>query len=114
MITFNGNQPPQQPTGLNENPETIKTDTHSINGGRQRNQAPSKKRAVLSYSFATPATLQFYQALYDAAAPAAYVNDQSNKSGGSLSFTGIVDYDEDSYERGGTLGVALTVTIREE
>ena len=114
MITLNGNQPPQQPTGLNENPETIKTDTHSINGSRQRNQSDSKKRAVLAYDFALPATVQFYQALFDAAGPVAYFNDQSNKAGGTHTFTGIIDYDEGDYERGGSLGVSLTVTLREE
>lgn len=114
MITINGVQPPQQPTGLNENPETIKTDTHSINGSRQRNQSDSKKRAILSYDFATPATLQFFQALFDAAAAVNYFNDLSNKSGGTHTFTGIIDYDEGDYIRGGTLGVPLTITLREE
>ena len=114
MITFNGLTPPQQPTGLNENPEAIKTDTHSIDGSRQRNQADSKKRAVCTYTFATPATVQFFQALYDAASPVVYLNDQSNKYGGTHTFTGIIDYDEGDYERGGTLGVSLTISLREE
>ena len=113
MITLNGTQIPQQPSTLNENPEVIKTDTHAIDGTMQRNQSASKKRAVFTIVNARPATHQFIKALYDAAATVAYVNNSSNISGGSLSFTGIIDYDEAEYKQGGSLMVDLSVTIRE-
>lgn len=113
MITLNGTQIPQQPSSLNENPESIKTDTHSINGTRQRMQSASKKRAVFVLTFALPATHQFIKALYDAADVVDYRNDESNVEGGVLEFTGIIDYDESEYMRGGSLMVDLTVTVRE-
>jgi hypothetical protein len=113
MITLDSNPIPQQPSELNENPEQIKTDTHAIDGTRQRNQHPSKKRSVFRIRNAKPATYQFIKALYDAAAPVDYVNDESNVSGGTLEFTGIIDFNEDDFIRGGSLMVPLTVTIRE-
>lgn len=113
MITFNGIQPPQQPSGLNENDESIKTDTHSINGSVQRNQSDSKKRSSMNYVMATPATLQFFKALYDSASPVIYYNSQSNKPGGTHTFVGLIDYNEGDYVRGGSLMIPLSVTMRE-
>lgn len=114
MITINGTPSPQQPSKLNENPEQIKTDTHAIDGSVERYQLPSKQRAAFTIPMALPETFQFYRALYDAAAPVTYLNDKSNVPGGTLTFTGILDYNEDDYIRGGSLMVPLTVTIREE
>ncbi len=114
MITLGGNEIPQQPSVLNENPESIKTDTHAIDGTRQRMQEVSKKRSTFIITAATPTTYQFIKALYDAAAPVAYVNDDSRVSGGTLSFTGIIDFDDGDYIRGGSNLADLTVTIREE
>ena len=113
MITLNGTPIPQQPSSLNENPETIKTDTNSINGSRQRMQSPSKKRAVFVIKNARPATFQFIQGIYDLAAVVTYRNNQSNVAGGILEFTGIIDYDEAEFVRGGSLMTDVTVTIRE-
>lgn len=113
MITLNSNPIPQQPSSLNENPEAIKTDTHAIDGTRQRMQSPSKKRAVFVITHALPATYQFIKALYDAASTVVYRNDESNVLGGVLEFTGIIDYDVSEYIRGGSLMVDITVTVRE-
>jgi len=112
MITLNGNQPPESPNDLDENPNKVKTDTFAIDGTPQRLQFPSKKAAKLTYIMASAATYQFYKALYDAAAPVTYLNDQSNVSGGTLSFTGIIDFNEDAYIRGANL-VPLVITISE-
>jgi hypothetical protein len=114
MITLNGTQIPQQPSKLNENPEQVKTDTHAIDGSVERYQMPSKQHAVFTIPMALPATYQFIKALYDAASPVTYLNDKSNVPGGTLTFTGILDYNEDDYIRGGSLMVPLTVTIREQ
>lgn len=110
MITFNDVAPPQQPYDVNENPATIKTDTSSILGNISRMQAPSRKRAVLRF-MATPATFQFFQDLFDAATEVTYKNTHSNVSGGTLEFVGVIDYNEESYVRGGSKLVPLTVTI---
>jgi hypothetical protein len=114
MIYLNGTAIPQQPARLNENDESIKTDTFAIDGSMQRNQANSKKRASFTINMATPATFQFIKALYDAAAPVLYLNDASNVVGGVHTFTGIIDFNEDDYFRGGSLMVPLNVTIREQ
>jgi len=113
MITLNASPIPQQPSSLNENPEAIKTDTHAIDGTRQRMQSISKKRSVFVITHAFPATHQFIKDLYDAADTVDYRNDQSNVSGGVLEFTGIIDYDISEYIRGGSLMVDITVAIRE-
>lgn len=112
MITLNGNQPPESPNDLNEDPNRIKTDTFAIDGTPQRLQFPSKKMAKMTHIMASPATFQFYKALYDAAAPVTYLNDQSNVSGGTLTFTGIIDMNADAYIRGGSL-VPLVITVSE-
>ena len=112
MITFNDVAPPQQPITLNENPTKVKTDTSAILGNVQRMQAPSMGRSVMTFT-ATPATYQFFKALYDAADPVTYKNTDSNVSGGTLEFTGVIDYDEDVFINGGSNLVPLTVTIIE-
>lgn len=111
MITFNGLQPPQQPNKVNENPSTVKTDTYAIDGTPSRMQLPSRGRSQISFDAVRPETFQFFKALYDAATPVTYRNTNSNVPGGILEFTGIIDYNEDDYVRGGSLMVPLVVTI---
>lgn len=113
MITFNGVEPPEQPNQLNENPSTVKTDTFAIDGTPSRMQLPSKGRAKLTFNMATPDTFQFFKALFDAATVVTYRNTESNVSGGVLEFTGILDYNEDEYIRGGSLMVPLEITVME-
>lgn len=113
MITFNDVEPPQTPNSVNENPMTVKTDTHAILGNVSRMQAPRKKRAVLNYIMATPETYQFFAALFDSATAIVYKNTESNESGGVLEFTGIIDFNEEDYVRGGSLMVPLTITMLE-
>lgn len=113
MITFNGVEPPQQPTKLNENPSQVKSDTFAIDGTPSRMQMPSKGRSRMAFDMAKPETFQFFKALYDAAEPVTYRNDQSNVVGGILEFTGILDYNEDDFIRGGSLMVPLEVTMME-
>lgn len=111
MITLNGVAPAQQPSGLNEGPSFVKTDTSSINGNVQRMQYKARKRAKMSFDNLLPETYRMIKALYDAAEPVTYRNDQSNV--GVLEFTGIIDYNPDDYTRGGSLMVPMTVTITE-
>lgn len=111
MITLNGIELPQQPSGLNESPSFVKTDTSSINGNIQRMQYPAKKRVQMTFDNLLPETYQIIKNLYDAAADVAYRNTQSNL--GLMEFTGIIDYSPESYTRGGSLMVPVTVTITE-
>lgn len=111
MITFNGVEPPQQPVKVNENPATVKTDTYAIDGTPSRMQLPSRERSQMTFDMARPETFQFFKALYDAATPVTYRNDDSNVSGGVLEFSGILDYNESEFVRGGSLMVPLQVTI---
>lgn len=111
MITFDGIAPPQQPNGLNENPSKVKTDTFAIDGTPSRMQLPSRGLAALTFSMVKPETFQFFKALYDAAQVVTYRNDESNVAGGVLEFTGILDFNEGDFVRGGSLMVPLEVTI---
>jgi hypothetical protein len=111
MITLNGTPIPQQPSGLNEAPSFVKTDTSAIDGSKQRMQYPSTKRVQMTFDVVLPATFRFIKELYDSATAVTYRNDQSNV--GTLEFSGIMSYSQGEYLRGGSLMVSLTVTIEE-
>ena len=113
MITFNDVAPPQQPNIVNENPVRVKTDRYAIDGTPSRTQMASKNQAKLIFMAATPETFQFFKDLYDSATSVTYKNTDSNVSGGVLEFTGIIDYNEDEFIRGGSLRVPLEVTVLE-
>lgn len=111
MIYINGSLPPEQPSSCNENPTQVKTDTYAIDGTPSRLQLPSKNRAKISYPACSPATFQFFKALYDSATTVVYRNTDSNVAGGILEFTAIIDLDENDYIRGGSKLVPLEITF---
>ena len=113
MISINGDSTIKQPTDVNENPDAIQTDQMSIAGNMQRNRLGKKNRVVLTWPYLKPAEYQALIAYFDSGNSIVYNNDNSNRAGGTLTFTGLPEYDQGNYYRGQTFMVPLTVTIRE-
>jgi len=112
-IVINGDGTIKQPTDVNENPDQIQTDQMSIAGNMQRNRLGKKNRVVLTWPYLKPAEYQALIALFETGAAVTYSNNNSNRAGGTLAFTGLPDYDQGNFYRGQTYLVPLTVTIRE-
>lgn len=112
MIRLNGQEIPVYPSGYDDNPVVIKTDSFSIKGNIERHQFPSKKQVKMEFPSVNPEQVRFFRQLFDAAGTVAFYNDQSNY--GVLSFTGIMtECSASSYHRGGSLLSGLSITIRE-
>lgn len=103
----------EQPTSLDESWTKIGDTQTSISGNKQRVQFPSRKRVVMGWTWATPATVQYFKALEDAQTAVSYADDNSGFYGGSMAFSGVITVDTGEYQRGGTQLTQLTVTIEE-
>lgn len=112
MITIDG-ATPKQPTDVNENPVQVQTDQESINRSMQRNRMGKKEQVILTWPHLRTTEYQALIALFESGNPVVYSNNQSNRAGGVLTFTGLPTYEQGNYYRGQTLMVPLTVTIRE-
>lgn len=112
MITINGTTP-KQPTDVNENPEQIQTDQIAIAGNLQRNRIGKKNKVVLTWPYLKPAEYQALIALFESGNAVIYSNDNTNRAGGVLTFTGLPTYEQGNYYRGASYLVPLSVTIRE-
>ena len=111
MIKINGNEILKQPTGYNDDPETIKTDSFAIDGTIERQKYPDKKRVKLSYDRATPELVRYFKEL-ESQTQITFENNES--VWGVLKFTGLItDFSVSEYRRGGNLLTELDVTIRE-
>lgn len=111
-VTLNASTVPQ-PSGLSEGTVQIKTDKKAIDGSQQRNRLGQKKFAILKWDKLIPADYQTLLALVETGASVAYSNNTSNRSGGTFAFTGLTDYKEGDYIRGGTLVRGFEMTITE-
>lgn len=113
MISINGTQLSQQPATVLETPLQIRTKLQAIDGTISVHSYNTKIEAILTFDFLSPSLFQFFKSLGDATNSVTYTNTLSNVSGGTLTFTGILDYVAGPYIRGGDALVPLTVTIRQ-
>ena len=113
IISINGTQLDEQPSGLNEMWASIGTTQTSINGNKQRTGFAGRKKVVMSWNFAKPETVRFFKALEDAVNAVSYANDNSGIYGGAVAFSGIISVNAGEYQRGGSQFTKLTVTIEE-
>lgn len=112
MITINSITI-KQPSSLAESDIQIQTDNESIDGSLQRNRLGQKKSVSMSWQYLTPAEFQTLVGYFSSGNEVIYNNTESNRSGGSYGFTGLPNYKEGEYLRGGSKLVTLDVTIRE-
>lgn len=111
MIRLNNQPIMKEPTGYDDNPEIIKTDSFSINGTIERQRYPDKKRVKMVYDIATPELVRYFKQLEISGV----VNFKNNASvyADNLDFDGIMTVETQEYKRGGSLLVELSVQIRE-
>lgn len=110
-ILINGVACSPQPSKVNENPLQFRTVNRAIDGTPSVAVTGTKNQAVLGWDYVPPAFFQLIKALGDGSATVTYQNTSSNVAGGSLSFTGILSYQEDAYMPGSSQLVPLVVTI---
>jgi hypothetical protein len=112
-ISINGTPLPQQPYDVNENPVQIRTRNEAVDGSISDVTLGVKQQVVMAFDYASPALFQLIKGFGDGVTPVAYSNSASNVAGGTLNFTGLLTYEENSFVRGGSALVPLTVTIRQ-
>jgi hypothetical protein len=114
MISINGTTirtPDQQ---LNEREDLMQTTYIAIDGSKQRNYVGRKKAVTLAWSRLTPAEYQQILALLNSgSSTVVYLNNASNRAGGTFTFTGLATVAEQDYIRGGTLLRGLSAEILE-
>lgn len=112
-ISINSTELDQQPSGLDETPVYVYGDQTAISGAKERQTFGSKKRAVLSWEFASPATVRFWMELANDGEAVEYSNDDSAFYDGENTFDGIITVEQAPYQRGGSGFSQLKVTIEE-
>lgn len=115
MITIDGNtiKQPNAEGGLLEDYQNYETTQVAINGSKQRVRAGQKKFAVIKWQRCSIAEYQALNTLLNAGSEVDYVNDTSNKSGGTFSFTGLPTFNSSEYWRGGSYMVDCEARIEE-
>lgn len=112
-ISINGTPLTQQPSNVNEDAIQVRTYNEAVDGSLSVNSFGTKQNAVLNFTYVQPELFQLLKALGDGVEAVTYSNTASNVAGGTLGFTGILSYTENSFVRGGSGIVPLQVTIRQ-
>jgi hypothetical protein len=112
-ISINGTPLTQQPYDVNEDPVQIRTRNEAVDGSISDVTLGVKQNVVMQFDYASAALFQLIKGFGDGVTPVVYSNSASNVAGGTLTFTGILSYTENSFARGSDARVPLTVTIRQ-
>lgn len=112
-VSINGTALSQQPSDVNENPIQARTYNEAIDKSLSVNTFGIKQNVELGFTYVSPALFQYIKAIGDGITAVVYSNTASNVAGGTLTFTGILSYEENAYIRGGSALVPLKVTVRQ-
>lgn len=115
MITIDATtiKQPNAEGGLVEEYQNYETTQVAIDGSKQRVRAGQKKYAVLRWKRCSIAEYQALNTLLNAGSEVDYVNDTSNKTSGTFSFTGLPTFNSSEYWRGGSYLVDCEARIEE-
>lgn len=115
MITIDGNtiKQPNADGGLVEEYDNYETTQVAINGSKQRTRAGQKKYVVLKWKRCSIAEYQQLNTLLNSGAEVLYLNDTSNKPGGTFTFTGLPTFKSGDYWRGASYMVDCEARIEE-
>lgn len=115
MITIDGNtvKQPNADGGLLEDYQNYEDTQVSINGSKQRIRAGQKKYVMLKWKRCSIAEYQQLNTLLNSGNEVDYVNTESNKTGGSFTFTGLPTMQSTPYWRGASYMVDVEARIDE-
>jgi hypothetical protein len=112
-IYINGVILANQPTVLVESLIQLQTDQEAILGNMTRNRLGQKKQSDMTFAILQPSDYQTLIANFTTGSGVVYLNDQSDYSGGIMTFNGLPTFQESAYVQGSSLYRPFQVTIRE-